>query len=146
MSGASDRELIIPNDTKYLSVVRETISETIRASEFPHADISRIILAVDEAVANIMEHAYERDTEGRGEIELRLHADRERFEVTVRDSGQAFNPDQVVAPDMDEHVRLGRKNGLGIFLMRKIMDQVNYRFEENGRNELRMIKFARSDD
>lgn len=142
MSGVMTHELVIPNDTKYLATVREAVGDLIRKSQFPGDDLSRIILAVDEAVANIIEHAYASHNGGEAEIELVLHADLERFEVLVRDGGQRFDPDRIQTPDMETHVREGRKSGLGIFLMRKIMDQVNYRFRDDGSNELQMIKFA----
>jgi anti-sigma regulatory factor (Ser/Thr protein kinase) len=123
--------------------VREAVTELIRGSDFPSDELNRIVLAVDEAVANIIEHAYHDVPAGEREITLRLAADGDRFEILVRDSGRRFDPQKVLAPNMSEHVRQGRKSGLGIFLMRKIMDQVHYRFEEDGANELQMIKFSR---
>lgn len=137
------RELSIPNDTKYLATVREAIFDLIARSDFPGDDVNRIVLAVDEAVANIIEHAYHDQPNGEMEIGLTLHADAEKFEVIVADAGRQFDPHGVGTPNMEEHVRLGKKSGLGIFLMRKIMDQVSYRFRGSGANELQMIKFAK---
>lgn len=137
------RELSIPNDTKYLATVREAIFDLIARSDFPGDDVNHIVLAVDEAVANIIEHAYQDQPDGEMEIDLSLHADAEKFEVIVADAGRRFDPYRVDTPNMEEHVRLGKKSGLGIFLMRKIMDQVSYRFCGNGANELQMIKFAK---
>jgi anti-sigma regulatory factor (Ser/Thr protein kinase) len=49
----------------------------------------------------------------------------------------------VDTPDIAEHVAAGRRNGLGIFLMRQIMDEVKYTFVQGFRNELRMVKYVR---
>jgi serine/threonine-protein kinase RsbW len=144
MSDASVFELAISNDTKYLARVREAVQNVIRDSAFPADDVNRIILAVDEAVANIIEHAYSEHANGEKKIHVTLTAAADRFIVTVRDTGKSFNPVDIMAPNMKEHVREGRKSGLGIFLMRKIMDEVNYSFDGTGTNELQMIKLAQS--
>ena len=138
------KDLVIPNDTKYLATVRESVRDVVKNSAFPDKDINRIILAVDEAVANIMEHAYENARAGdKLSIELKLDADATRFEVVIIDSGREFDPSEIDVPNMDEHVAQGKKNGLGIFLMRQIMDEVQYTFVQGFRNELRMVKYVR---
>jgi anti-sigma regulatory factor (Ser/Thr protein kinase) len=138
------RELTIPNETKYLATVRDTVHEVVNGSAFPANDINRIILAVDEAVANIMEHAYDSDApESELTISLEINADSTRFEVVIYDSGKEFDPSDIDTPDMDKHVAAGRRNGLGIFLMRQIMDEVKYTFVQGYRNELRMVKYVR---
>lgn len=138
------RDLVIPNSTQHLATVREAVREVVANSAFPSKDVNRIILAVDEAVANIMEHAYEEAREkDQLTIELKLDADSTRFEVVIIDSGREFDPSEIDVPDMDEHVSQGRKNGLGIFLMRQIMDEVQYTFVQGFRNELRMVKYVR---
>ncbi|MHC4886086.1 MAG: ATP-binding protein [Planctomycetota bacterium] len=138
------RELVIPNETKYLATVREAVSTVVNESAFPSNDIHRIILAVDEAVANIMEHAYEgRESESELTITMALDADATHFEVVILDSGNEFDPADIETPNMMEHVAAGRRNGLGIFLMRQIMDEVKYTFVNGFRNELRMVKYVR---
>lgn len=138
------QEMVIPNNTRYLSTVRDAVNRVVEESAFPDKDIHRIILAVDEAVANIMEHAYE-STNGESEltINMMLDADATKFEVVIHDSGREFDPSDVDTPDMAEHVAAGKRNGLGIFLMRQIMDEVKYTFVQGFRNELRMVKYVR---
>lgn len=137
------REIVIPNDTRYLAQVRGVVREVVGESDFPTEEMSRVILAVDEAVTNIMEHAYEHDIEGELEIEMVLEADNTRFEVIIRDSGKSFDPNDVDDPDLEEHVKSGRRRGLGIFLIRRIMDEVHYDYRTGIRNELRLVKYAR---
>ena len=136
------RELVVPNDTTYLASVRQEVTKVVAQSAFSPRDQKLLILAVDEAVTNIMEHAYDNDLEGELDIEMILEADASRFEVIIRDSGKEFDPTTVEIDDVREHVRKGNRHGLGIFLIRQIMDEVNYNYAHGLRNELQMIKYV----
>lgn len=146
MSESNSKTLRIRNETEFLSVVREAVREVVTLSRFPEAELNRLTLAVDESVTNIMEHAYEHDLEGNEEIEVSLEANAEVFIACIRDWGTTFDPLDVPAPNLADHVREGRKHGLGIFLIRQIMDDVSYSTKQDGMNELRMLKNARSGD
>jgi serine/threonine-protein kinase RsbW len=137
------REMVVPNDTQYLVSVREEVTKVVKESSFSERDRKLIIVAVDEAVTNIMEHAYDNDLEGELDIELILEYDNTRFEVTIRDSGKVFDPRTLEVPDVRRHVSEGSKHGLGIFLIRQIMDEINYNFVQGVRNELQMIKYVK---
>ena len=141
-NGGVRHTLKVPNATQHLVEVREAVQGVVSQSAFPARDARLIVLAVDEAVTNIMEHAYEEKREDELDIEMVLTADATKFEVVIRDSGKHFNPDGIREPDVRKHVREGRRHGLGIFLMRKIMDEVNYKFKHGVRNELQMIKYV----
>jgi serine/threonine-protein kinase RsbW len=136
------RELVVPNDTQYLVSVRKEVTKVVEQSAFSEKDRKLIIVAVDEAVTNIMEHAYDNDLEGELDIELILEYDATRFEVVIRDSGKEFDPRSLEVPNVPEHVKQGSKHGLGIFLIRQIMDEINYNFVQGVRNELQMIKYV----
>ena len=73
-------------------------------------------------------------------IEITLDIDPRRFTVVIRDSGSSFDPKSILAPDVKDHLSNARRHGLGIFLMRQVMDEVEYLFKEGVRNELRMVK------
>ena len=133
--------LVVTNDTKYLIVVRDFVSRMIRQSRVTREDENKIILAVDEAVTNIIEHGYDQGVDG--QIELEIESDPGQFKVVVRDSGRVFNPESVPNPDMKEHVKAGRKKGLGLFLMRQIMDEVRYRYKDGVQNELTLVKYTK---
>ncbi|MHC4779966.1 MAG: ATP-binding protein [Planctomycetota bacterium] len=126
--------------TENLQRVREFMSRQVELSPLPAMDRNKVVLAVDEAVANIVRHAYESAAEG--VILVSTRSDDKRFEVAIFDSGSQFDPNKITDPDMQEHVRLGKKTGLGIFLMRQIMDEVEYSFREGRQNELRLVKYA----
>ena len=133
--------LVVTNDTKHLIVVRDFISRLIRQSRLDRQEENKIILAVDEAVTNIIEHGYDEGADG--SIELEVEAAENHFQIIIRDTGRVFNPESIPNPDMKEHVQRGHKKGLGIFLMRQIMDEVRYKFKDGVKNELTLVKFIR---
>ena len=133
--------LVVTNDTKHLIVVRDFISRLIRQSRLDRAEENKVILAVDEAVTNIIEHGYDEGADG--SIEIEVEAADDHFQVVIRDTGRIFNPESITNPDMKDHVQRGHKKGLGIFLMRQIMDEVRYKFRDGVKNELTLVKFIR---
>ena len=130
--------LVVTNDTKHLTVVRDFISRLVRKSTISRDDENKIILAVDEAVTNVIEHGYDGSSEG--SIEIDVISNPEFFKIMIRDTGRVFNPTSTPPLDVQDHVKRGRKKGLGIFLMRQIMDEVQYSFRDGVKDELTMVK------
>jgi serine/threonine-protein kinase RsbW len=128
----------LPNDTSELDRLRSFVSGAVAGTAFSTLDQRKIVMAVDEAVSNIIEHAYDESVTGTIDIELEFGAD--RLTIFIRDSGRSFDPNAVREMCVDDHVRNARRRGLGIFLMRRIMDEVHYNFKEGVRNELVLIK------
>ena len=136
------REIQVPNDTAHLAQVRKSVLELIGPDVFNAKEAQMVALAIDEAVANVMEHAYAGgEGEKAQEITLTLNLDDARLLVTIRDTGKMFDPTMKADVDVREQVRQGKKGGLGIFLMRKIMDEVNYSYKRGLHNELQLIKY-----
>lgn len=131
--------VVIPNDLKYLFSVREFMTLTMQKANFPPPLVGKVVLAVDEAVSNIIEHGY--GPEEIGAITIEATCSPRRIQVVIRDDAKLFNPETVDLIDLKQHFQKGSKRGLGIFLMRQIMDEVKYRFKE-GKNELTLVKFA----
>lgn len=142
MSQAIHRELTIPSRTPYLAQVRRLVLDMAGTGIFPGGDGELVALAVDEAVANVMEHAFTEDVpEAQQEIRVILDVGDGCFRALIRDSGRRFDPSRVPEVDIGQHVRQGRKGGLGIFLIRRIMDEVAYEFYESQYNELKLVKY-----
>ncbi|MCO5167519.1 MAG: ATP-binding protein [Planctomycetes bacterium] len=134
------REMTIPNETKHLATVRQTAMEVLELTPFDTKTRSKIVVAVDEALANVVEHAYQG---GQGNIELVFDVDVDRLQVIIRDNGVRFEPADgalKTSIDIHHHIKLGLKGGLGMFLMRQIMDEVQYLHETPWTNELIMVK------
>ena len=140
MPGRIHKELVALSVTSQLARIRAVIHDAAMESFFTEREAGRIVLAVDEAVSNIIEHAYSEQAEP-GDIRITIYADDESFEVVLTDYGLQFDPHSVQTPDIAEHVREGKRDGLGVFLMRQIMDEVKYAFVPGEKNELRLIKY-----
>ena len=132
--------LTISNDHAYLAQVRDLVSRGVSAGEFPGQFLNRLQIAVDEAVTNIIEHGYAGQPRGSAAIEINVDVDSERFCIQISDNGLSFDPNQMSDVDIQTHVAAGRAGGLGVFLMRKIMDQVDYQYQNGKKNQLTLIK------
>ena len=64
--------------------------------------------------------------------------------VVIRDHGRPFDPGRVPAPDLESPISRRQVGGLGIYLMRRLMDEVRFRFDRNG-NELTLVKCIKPD-
>ena len=132
-------KLVIQSQTERLSSVREFVSEAARQHGFDEETVNKIALAVDEACTNVIKHAYRYAPDKN--IEIRISSNKTSFEVTIYDTGIAFSPDAVPTPDMGQYLREYRRGGLGMYLMRSLMDKVEYTARPGKRNEVHMIKF-----
>ena len=95
-------------------------------------------LALDEVVTNVIRHAH--DDDGREHpIVVRLALERDVVTAQVEDDGRAFNPLEAPAPNLGASLDERPIGGLGIFLVRSVMNSVEYR-REDGRNVLTMKK------
>lgn len=117
--------LDLPARYSYLHLLSECIAEMLRLVD-DVVDLEtltyNIQLATHEVCTNIIGHAYGNDGQGRIAISLALHAIPPRLEIELRDSGRAFDLKSVPTPDLDEV----RVHGYGIFIVRNLMDSVNY--------------------
>lgn len=133
------QELEIASDATLLQQVRTAVGAFVDRTPLPPGERNKVVLAVDEAVANIIEHGYEDAPDGWIRIDLCCRPD--ALSICIRDQGKRFDPSRVVDPDIETHVRQGKNHGLGIFLMRTIMDVVDYNFEHEAENRLTLIKY-----
>ncbi len=108
----------------------EQLADNCDATEM----IDRVELAFSEAFTNICRHAYGVTREGPAIIEINASGDELIFVFT--DFGQGFNPENVAPPNLDEP----REGGLGLWLMKQVMDEFNYQSQPDGRNVLTLKK------
>ncbi|MBA3699765.1 MAG: ATP-binding protein [Planctomycetes bacterium] len=136
------QHLTISNDHAYLSQVRDLVSRGVTVGDFPSHFLNRLQIAVDEAVTNIIEHGYAGHARGSARIEITVDVDSERFRIQIVDTGMSFDPNQMTDVDIQSHVAAGKAGGLGVFLMRKIMDQVDYQYQSGKMNQLTLVKLS----
>jgi len=129
----------IASRTESLVEVREFVDTAARAFGFSEEDVANIILAVDEACTNIIKHAYQYAADR--EIEISIFPSTRSFEIRIYDNGKPFNPSLIRPPDLKDHIGHKRRGGLGVYLMKRLMDKVEYNFIPGKRNEVRLIKY-----
>lgn len=138
MSEVFTERLVINSDIRLLKVAREFISRMAKLSKLSPSDENKVVLAVDEAVSNSIEHAYE--SKKIGSIDIRVESTSQQFQVAISNGGKSFAPDGVKDPDILKCIRNRQKGGLGIFLIRQVMDKVKYSSKE-GQHQLVLVKY-----
>lgn len=128
-----------PAKIEYLDEIIEFILNEGHTLGFEKALLSKINLACEEAIVNVVKYAYD-DTNGQIEIRINPPPDGQGMMIDIIDWGKPFNPLEKPAPDINAAVEDRPIGGLGIFMIRKIMDEVEY-FREEPINHLRMLKY-----
>ncbi|MCZ7558283.1 MAG: ATP-binding protein [Bacteroidia bacterium] len=138
------RSLRIQSRTELLSEIRSFVSDAARVFGFDETDVGKIELAIDEACTNIIKHAYRYNPDGIIEISISSRRDANaspQFVIEIADSGISFDSSKYSTPDMKEYFRKLRHGGLGIVLMKKLMDEVEYKQTPGHRNTIRLVKY-----
>lgn len=119
---------VFPGDFSSLAAISDFVIENAQTVGFTEKETYAVQLAVDEACANIIEHAY--GGEGVGNIEMTINTSPQSIEVILKDTGDAFDPNEV--PDLDVSLPLDQlgERGAGVYLMHKLMDEVLFEFSE----------------
>ena len=117
------------------------MGDIARAGGFDAKDVYNIQLAADEAASNIIEHAYEGVSDGL--LELSCGVKGNTITIVLVDHGESFDPSEIPMPDLKADLSERKIGGLGIFLMRKLMDEVRYETKPNKSNVLTMTKRKR---
>src|SRR5215469_7852597 len=131
------RRTAVPADPGQLSVLSEFLREFGSAAALAPAQVGTFALALEEIFMNIVMHGSRPgSTPG---VEVSLCQVDGSITMTVEDDGPAFDPLSLPPPDVTASLLDRRVGGLGVFLVRKIMDTVSYA-RVAGRNQLRMSK------
>jgi anti-sigma regulatory factor (Ser/Thr protein kinase) len=137
---SSGNSLRIESRTENLLRVRTFVSERARSFGFSDAAVHAIALCCDEACTNVIKHSYASAPDRSLLITVRPRPG--EFEIIIEHDGLMFDPDSIKAPDMKEYMAHYRKGGLGLHLIRSLMDRVSFR-QGNGKSEVHLVKFLR---
>lgn len=137
MAATPKNILVVSASTENLSTVRSFVAESAKAHGFQEKEIDEIRLAVDEAFTNIIKHAYNFDKEKN--VSLKTGSENEIFWVSISDEGKTYDPSSYKEPNIAERIKEGKRGGVGVYLIKKLMDKVEY--STIGRvNQIRLIK------
>lgn len=135
MSGPSFSLSIRP-DIGEIPGVSVQLESTMRSAGFSTEDILDTQLAVEEVITNVIVHGYKGS---KGSIGITGRSADNCIEIVVTDQAPPFDPLSIPEPDLEADVDERKIGGLGIYLLKQVMDGVSYRFE-NGSNILTMTK------
>ncbi|MCR4860111.1 MAG: SpoIIE family protein phosphatase [Bacteroidales bacterium] len=133
----SDRHLLLHNDIQQIPQLADFIETIAKESGISQSLAMSLNLALEEAVTNVILYAYPEGTDGLVDVEAIIRKDSIHFRIS--DSGRSFDPTQVAPVDIDRPLEDRPVGGLGIHLVRSIMDQVSYERKDD-RNILKLVK------
>jgi len=122
-----------------LAQIAEFVGETMRTANWNDDEVYHVQMAVDEACSNVVEHAY--GPSWQGDIDLTCCIeDQGDLVVSIRDNGKPFDPAAVPEPPIGAELENLPEGGLGLYFMRRLMDQVSFQFDQQNGNVLTMVK------
>ena len=130
--------LHVPSSTENLAMIRDFIANLGTMAGLSETEGMKLVLAVDEACANVVEHAYGMDNSK--EVKVRAVLDDDKIQIDIVDTGNSFDPGGIRQLNLEELVAQRKNGGLGLRLIKSIMDDVHYKIVPGEKNELRMIK------
>ncbi len=124
-----------PAKLENLGRFMESVSNCARRQGFDQKKIHEIELSTEEALVNICSYSY---PETPGDVEINCKIENDRFIIEIIDAGIPFDMTSLPDPDLTADIDERKMGGLGVFFIKKLMDEVRYR-RENDRNILNLI-------
>ena len=132
-------ELRFPSENRYLHMVHQLTKTLAESTGFEAVEAEQIALAVDEAATNVIQHAY--GGEPGHEIEVHFDPEGESLDIVIFHEGEALGSVPVPEFDLDKLVAEKRKGGLGLTIMRQMMDKVEHGRAGTGKNMCVMVRY-----
>ena len=129
--------ITLPNDVQAVPQLNGFVDEVCEQAGFDMSTTMKLNLAIEEAVVNVMNYAYPAGVKGDVDIEAQINDERLKF--VISDSGTPFDPTAKAEVDTTLSAEERGIGGLGIHLIRQIMDTINYE-RVDGKNVLTLRK------
>lgn len=117
-------ELTTPSQTENLELIRAVVAKIAQKAGFAEMVVMQITLAVEEACVNAIKHAH--SNSAAKPLHVQIKTDHQKLTVVVSDRGKGFDFQNLKEPDMQEYFAKRRPGGLGIVLMKRLMDEVRF--------------------
>lgn len=127
-----------PGRYKSLAKISEFVSRAIKEAGFDETTAYAVLVAVDEACTNIIEHAY--GGEEQGDIQCSCEVTEDSLTIILRDRGAPFDPTAIPEPDFSVPLQELECRGAGLVLIQRIMDEIHFSSTPEGENVLTMVK------
>lgn len=135
---SSQYSLHISAELKNLEIIRRFVIESATALGVAPDILSKLQLAVDEAATNVILHGYR--NQGQGTIEIEMEQVESDLVIRLRDEATPFDPTEVPLPDINLPLSQRKPGGMGIYLIRRCVDEIRHRLTSSGGNELTLLK------
>ncbi len=123
------KRLVLPNDIETIPQLNEFIDSVAEEVGLDMSLTMSLNLAIEEAVVNVMEYAYPEGQQG--DVEIEVTADQQWMTFVITDTGIAFDPTKKEDADTTLSAEERPIGGLGIFMVRQLMDVIDYKREDN---------------
>ena len=120
------KHLTLPNDIEEITQLNDSVIEYCEGQGIDMDVAMNLTLAIEETVVNVMSYAYPEGTVGH--VDIDMDVDAENITFVISDKGKPFDPTQKEAPDITLPAEDRPIGGLGIHLVRQIMDSVTYEY------------------
>ncbi len=132
-------ELTTPSQTENLELIRAVVAKIAQKAGFGEMAVMQIALAVEEACVNAIKHAHKNNAAK--PIRVRIKTDNQKLTAVVIDQGKGFDHQNLKEPDMQEYLAKRRPGGLGIVLMKRLMDEVRFESPKGKGTRVRLVKY-----
>ncbi len=126
MGDGNEATLAVRADTAAMAHIRSFIEGFAQARAVAAADLARVLIAVEELVTNIVRYGYGPGEEP-GSVHITLRLDGNRFAIEIVDDSREFDPFAAPEPDLDAPIEARTIGGLGLYIVKALMDETRYR-------------------
>jgi len=130
---------VFPGKFSSLEKISQFIEEEAQNTSLDETAVYEVQLAVDEACSNIIEHAYKENEDG--EIICSCTISSDAFTVILQDQAEPFEPDEIKNLEIGAPLEELGNRGAGVFLMKKLMDEVEFEFIPDEGTKLTLVKY-----
>ena len=122
-----------------LQRIRTFVIEVLRSQQLPELDVHSMVLAVDEVCANMMIHSNNCSPDH--SIEVIIYTDnKDKVVFDIIDNGRGFDIRDFPEPDISEIIKMKKKGGVGLMLVKRIMDEIDF-IRKDKNSIVRLTKF-----
>jgi anti-sigma regulatory factor (Ser/Thr protein kinase) len=138
------RELDVPVDKRSMAPLREFVREVLAEAQVGKADARQIVIGIDEVCSAIILHA--EPLKATGSLQVLIDVDPTRVKVRVADTANDYDAGDVTRDELLQDYTRGKQTEIGLFLVRRIMDEFTYTYRKGFQSEIEMIKFLYAAD
>lgn len=131
--------IFLESDFANLAKARDFISKIAKSYGASNDDITKIEISCDEWSANIIEHSLGSNTDKGFTIQCKRKEN--KIIIIYEHEGKQFNPIEQEKIDLNQHFSSLKERGLGLYIMREMMDEIHYEYIDNKVNRLTLVKY-----